>query len=428
MVRLSPSHYSIADLDVAKHIYGPRTAYEKSAWYSAHRSPDKSYTIVTDQNNKHYAQIRRKYASSFSLSTVSQYEDSINHCLELLCKKLTSFASEQEECDFAHWLRLFSLDSICQITIGDLQIMELGKDRYRLLDNAGASTIYGNVVGRIPEWHPWIWKLIPGDKFEKGSINWIADTINKKSHGEFGGSKRTITFTDVWMQQEEKMSQEDVFLGIAASIGGGSDTSYTTIVNIIYLLGRHPQVLAKLQSEIDAAVKKDGLKNGMITYEAARGLPYLQAIIKESMRILPIVAVGLPRCVPAGGDTLSGYIFREGLTVSVDSWSTCKSPKYFGDDAEIFRPERWLGDSEEVKRNESYHMPFSIGPRSCIGRHIALMEISKAVSQLLHLFNFTVTVPSGELRYRSYSLIQPDVMRCRIELRRGGEHTNWRPF
>lgn len=173
MVRLSPSEYSIADLDAAKQIYGPRTAYEKvnipkillpsllkihtletllmlwdyqSAWYSAHRSPDKSYTIVTDQNNKHYSQIRRKYASSFSLSTVSQYENSVDHCLELLCKKFTSFASEQVECDVAHWLRLFSLDSICQITIGDLQIMELGKDRYGLLENAGASTIYGNVV------------------------------------------------------------------------------------------------------------------------------------------------------------------------------------------------------------------------------------------------------------------------------------------
>ena len=188
--------------------------------------------------------------------------------------------------------------------------------------------------------------------------------MNKKSSGEFGGSKKTTTFTDVWMQQEEKMSQEDVFLGIAASVGGGSDTSYTTMVNIIYLLGRHPQVLAKLQSEIDAAVKTDGLKDGLITYETARSLPYLQAVIKESMRIFPIVAVGLPRCVPTGGDTLSGYFFREGLTVSVNSWSTRKNPKYFGADGGIFRPERWLGDSEEVKRNESYHMPVSIIYRS----------------------------------------------------------------
>jgi cytochrome P450 len=203
-----------------------------------------------------------------------------------------------------------------------------------------------------------IWKLLPADKSEKGAIAWIRETMAKKSRGEY--SSTTTTFTDVWLQQEEKMSQEDIFLGIAASVGGGSDTSYVTIVNIIYLLGKHPEVLEKLQVDIDEAVKREGLREGLISYETARRLPFLQAVIKESMRIIPVVAVQPPRFVPKGGDTLAGHFFHEGLTVGVNPWSTRMNAKYFGDDAHIFRPERWVGEGEEVKRNEYYHMPVRI--------------------------------------------------------------------
>lgn len=201
----------------------------------------------------------------------------------------------------------------------------------------------------------WIWKLIPSNKSEKGAIAWIRATMAEKMDG--GYSSAETTFTDVWLQQEDKMSQEDVFLGVAASVGGGSDTTYVTIVNIIHLLGEHPEVSGKLRDEIDEAVKRDGLKKGLISYETARRLPYLQAVIKESMRIIPIVAVQPPRVVPKGGDTLAGYFFCEGLTVGVNPWSTRMNTKYFGDDADIFVPERWLGEGEDAKRNEYYHMP-----------------------------------------------------------------------
>lgn len=75
-----------------------------------------------------------------------QYEGSLNICLGLLCEKFTDIVNQRSECDLAHWLRLFSLDAICQITVGNLQVMELGKDQHGLIAKAAASTVYGNVV------------------------------------------------------------------------------------------------------------------------------------------------------------------------------------------------------------------------------------------------------------------------------------------
>ncbi|KAE9377586.1 cytochrome P450 [Stipitochalara longipes BDJ] len=416
VVRLSPVDYSIADLDVYKQIYGPRTAYEKSDWYQAFRSPEKEYTIFTDQNNKHYSQIRRKYANAFSLSNVTQYEESLNKYLGIFCKKLTQIANEKSQCDLNQWCRFFAFDTICQMAIGDLGVMEHGSDHQGIISMAHTSTVYGNVIGRIPEWHSWIWKILPTSKSEKGAIVWIQEAMRKKIQGDF--SSTTATFTDVWLQQEEKMSQDDIFLGLAASVGGGTDTSSVGIVNIIYLLWKHPEICEKLQAEIEDAVEREGLKSGLISYETARRLPYLQAVIKESMRLVPIISVQPPRCVPKGGDTLCGYFFREGLNIGVNPWSTRMNVKYFGDDADTFRPERWLGEGEEVKRNEYYHMPFSIGPRSCIGRHIAIFEITKSIAQLVYLFSFHIALPKGELRYHSYSSVQPDKLLCRLELRK----------
>jgi cytochrome P450 len=213
---------------------------------------------------------------------------------------------------------------------------------------------------------------------EKGAIAWITETMRKKVQGEVCST--VTTFTDVWLQQEEKMSQEDIFLGLATVFGGGSNTSAVTIVNIIHALWKHPEVCEKLQIEIDEAVKTEGLQGGVIAWETARRLSYLQAVIKESLRLIPIVGVQAPRTVPKGGDTISGYFFREGLTVGSHPWSTRTNPKYFGDDAAIFRPERWLGDGEEAKRNEYYHMPVRV-PLSEIIRTLTVADKSCIVQR-----------------------------------------------
>lgn len=185
---------------------------------------------------------------------------------------------------------------------------------------------------------------------------WIETQLAEKSDPDY--SSPTTTFTDIWLRQKDKMSHEDILLGVAANIGGAADTIDATLSVLIYLLARHPEVLARLREELDEIVSKDRLgDDGLISFESSRDAPYLQAVIKETMRLFPAVSVQLPRYVPKGGDVLAGYYFREGLSVGINPWSTRTEVKYWGEDADVFRPERWLGDGEEVKRNEYYHIP-----------------------------------------------------------------------
>ena len=77
---------------------------------------------------------------------MTQYEDSLDKSLSLLCKKLTQIAEEKSECDLNQWCRFFSFDSISEMAVGDLKVMELGRDEHGIMDMTYASTIYGNVV------------------------------------------------------------------------------------------------------------------------------------------------------------------------------------------------------------------------------------------------------------------------------------------
>lgn len=296
------------------------------------------------------------------MSHLVHYEEHFDRSLKQLCLKLEEFASTNTACDLTKWLRLFAFDAIAEITFGKgFGGIQAGGDRHSILQITRASTCYAISVGIYPELHPWIWKMIPEGKGEKAAEDFTWKQV-KERENLFHSRQGLSSLVDVWLGQneksQEKMSLGDIRMGIAANIGAGSDTTSQAMSSIIYLVHKHPNVLRRLQEEIDMVMAQDGAsKDGMLRYHVTSQMPYLQAVIKESLRYYPVVGTILPRRVPKGGVDLAGYHFHEGLTIGVNLWTTRHNPKYFGEDAAEFRPERWLGTGDEVKRNEFYHMP-----------------------------------------------------------------------
>jgi benzoate 4-monooxygenase len=90
--------------------------------------------------------------------------------------------------------------------------------------------------------------------------------------------------------------------------------------------------------------------------------------------------MGLPRIVPPGGATVSGRFFNANTVLSVPSYTIHHNPQAFERPDEYW-PERWLkGDQNELKK---YFIPFSFGPRACVGRNVANMELVKVLATLL---------------------------------------------
>lgn len=177
----------------------------------------------------------------------------------------------------------------------------------------------------------------------------------------------------------------------------GSETSAISLSAIFYYLLKNRPCYVRLMEEIDGAVSSGMIENrpnGLVTWAESQKLPYLDACIKEAFRLHPAAGLPLERVVPAGGMEICGHLVPGGTIVGCSAWVIHRRPEIFGTDVEIYRPERWLEANKESKKSmEGCMIHFGMGPRTCIGKNISLLEIYKLVPSFLK--RFEVSSPCG---------------------------------
>lgn len=114
-------------------------------------------------------------------------------------------------------------------------------------------------------------------------------------------------------------------------------------------------VYQSLIRELENAVKAGTIPaTGNLSWNESQNLPYLQACLKEAMRVRPAVGLNITRLVPPEGAELDGHFFPGGTTIAANGWVLHRDKEVFGQDADDFRPERWLEDEERAKKMERY--------------------------------------------------------------------------
>jgi cytochrome P450 len=170
--------------------------------------------------------------------------------------------------------------------------------------------------------------------------------------------------------------------------------------SIFYHILKNPQIYARLQEEIDQA-DAEGKLSSSVTFGESNTLPYLIAVTREARRIHPSVQLCMPRVVPSGGATISGEYFPAGITVGCNPYVIHRNRSVFGEDADVFRPERWL-DEKRAKEMDKYIITFGGGNRTCVGKNISLMEMQKLVPQLMRYFDFSLADKDAEWKTRNH--------------------------
>ena len=158
-----------------------------------------------------------------------------------------------------------------------------------------------------------------------------------------------------------------------------------------------PRVYSAIVSEILSASKSGSLSEN-VTWAESQQLPYFQACLKEAMRVRPAVGVNITRLIPLGGAEIDGTWLPEGTSVAVNGWVLHKDKKIFGDDAEEYKPERWLKDEESAKKMERYMFQFGGGSHLCIGRNLALLEMNKVLPHLIRDYHIQLINPDRALK------------------------------
>ncbi|OXV07329.1 hypothetical protein Egran_04906, partial [Elaphomyces granulatus] len=178
----------------------------------------------------------------------------------------------------------------------------------------------------------------------------------------------------------------------ASLLVAGTETTATTIAYATYYLLLHPDKRRKLLEEI-ATVERDD--NGRLPLSKLDALPYLNGVIKETLRYTNGVPGRLTRVVPTGGlfvPQINSYI-PEGSVVGISHNLIHFNPKTFEDPHE-FKPERWLG--EKGKELDHWLLAFSKGSRDCIGKTLAVAEIQVMIANLFTTFDLELLVGHEE--------------------------------
>jgi len=184
---------------------------------------------------------------------------------------------------------------------------------------------------------------------------------------------------------------DDRVLSMAVSMAfAGSETTAISLAAVFYYLLRTPRCLQLLLEEIESAVSSHTFEDrpsGLVTWAESQKLPYLDACVKEAFRLHPAVGLTLERVVPAQGAEICGEHIAGGTIVGCNPWVIHRRRDIFGEDAEAFRPERWIeADKEGRKDMEGCMFHFGMGSRTCIGKNISLLEIYKLVPSFLRRF------------------------------------------
>lgn len=193
-------------------------------------------------------------------------------------------------------------------------------------------------------------------------------------------------FLQAKQEYPDLVTDSEVIGYLIINILGGADTTGIVMKAIFYHILKNPEVKEKLVKELHAASL-----NYPPSYTALESLPYLDACIKEGLRIHPVVGHILERVVPQSGLTLSnGVTLPPGTIVGMNPWVIHRNADVFGDNVDAFMPERWLQGSKEdksafevrTKRMKDADLSFGNGNRICLGRPLALVELTKVTATL----------------------------------------------
>lgn len=169
----------------------------------------------------------------------------------------------------------------------------------------------------------------------------------------------------------------------------GSDTTSTAMAGTFFYLAHNATALQKLTKEIRETFND---VEEIVTGPKLNGCAYLRACIDETMRMTPPVAGALPREVLLGGIDIDGHHIPAGVDVGVPHYAIHHNPNYYPRPFDYI-PDRWLPDPaanplhSKLADAHAAFCPFSIGPRGCIGKGLAYVELTVTIARVLYLYD-----------------------------------------
>jgi cytochrome P450 len=337
------------------------TSIPKTKWYDTWMVPNMTVSFFAATDIKVHRHIRSRVSGAYSMSAILSLEPLIQKVADECWQKFGEFADQSNPVPMHEWGNYFAFDVVGQLAMGGkLGFLEQGKDVDGIIKSIHDGFYLMSNMGNVPLqmfWFnnsvaQWAVKKFGGKRLNAFSVflDWLEERVDERLHNGLGNKRRDMLqhFVEAKDIKGEPVKKGDIMIEGVNILGAGADTTTIGILAILGYLLCNPAQLERLQKEIDQAYVALNLAHGQeISFKDAENLPFLSAVVKESTRLHPSIQYQLPRYVPKGGTRIDKYWFKEGTICGISAASMNRSKEIFGDDADEWKPDRWIARDEQ---------------------------------------------------------------------------------
>ncbi|KAJ5595557.1 uncharacterized protein N7459_001765 [Penicillium hispanicum] len=419
-VRVAPNFVSVNSDRGLHDIYGHGKRLQKADFYNAFPAIKGVYNTHNAIDKSMHGRKRRVLSQAFSDAALKEMEDVMLLHVRQLCAILAGSGDTTPKettgvvRNMGNWFSYLSYDVMGELCFGksfDMLVAEGRRHMIGLVDRAANRHYVCGLWMPLDRWHL---DQIFIRRLTQDRWNFIVNSrveANKRAQerAQAGREAKKDFFYYLLTAKDPEtgkgLSKPELWGEANVLMIAGSDTTSTTLAATLFYLLRAPEALAKLTTEVRGTFDE---VEEIVSGARLNELVYLKACIDEALRLAPAVPGAVPREVMEGGAVVDGVFLPAGTDCGTPVYSIHRQAQYYRS-PETFIPERWIEDAtcsaagtawtttrEDIEAARRAFCPFSIGPRGCIGKSMAFMEMRLTLARLVFLFDMTLADRRGE--------------------------------
>ncbi|KAF7709704.1 sterol 26-hydroxylase, mitochondrial-like [Silurus meridionalis] len=381
------------------------------------------WTEYRDKNNLGYGPITEEGERWYKLRSVLnkrmlhpkdsvKYENVVNEVVTDFIKRICHLRKMSSTGDLvpniSNELYRFTLEGISRILfetrIGCLE-NEIPAETQNFIDSIAQMLTYTMVVPMLPKWTRnylpfWQRYITAWDGIFKFACKLIDRKIEDIQMRLDAGQEVAGEYLS-YLLSNTNMSKKDVYGSVAELLLAGVDTTSNTMMWALYQLSQDPKIQDTLYQEVNSIIKGDKIP----TAEDITNMPYLKAVIKETLRIYPVVPTNA-RLLSENDVIIGGHFFPKKTSFLLKHYAISHDETVFPQ-PKVFQPERWLRDGRE-RPVPFGSIPFGFGVRGCVGKRIAELEMHLALARIIKRFEVKLDPNVREVKALSRTVLVAD--------------------
>uniref|UniRef100_A0A0B7KBH0 Uncharacterized protein n=2 Tax=Bionectria ochroleuca TaxID=29856 RepID=A0A0B7KBH0_BIOOC len=406
VVRIAPNELAFADPAAWNDIQGHRTKgqleFEKAQLF--YRPIDTMEIDIISADRTEHGLLRRTLSHGFSDKSLREQQPLIQGYIDKLIERLHENSNGgSNTIDIMAWYNFTTFDIIGDLAFGEPFGCLDSSDYHpwvRIIFQMARAGVVLQALGYYPSLKNFLLSLVPDSVREQNQQHEELTNEKLRRRMELGAERPDLIEGLLRKKDEWGLTMSRLSSNAGKLIIGGSETTATLLSGVTYYLAMNPAALEKVTNEVRSTFKTED----EIDFNSVNNLTYMLACLNEALRMYPPVPVGLPRVAPKGGANVCGHYVPEGTVVGIHQWALYHNDKFFKDPFN-FHPERFLGDNAFESDVREAFQPFHVGPRNCIGKNLAYVEMRTILARVLFNFDMRPTdATSGWEKQRVFNL------------------------